>query len=321
MRIFHNAQFSNALNNLPEINALAKEGPARMIELGDHRYHNNVRAAARRIVQHGARLVLLAGPSSSGKTTTAHFLADTLAAMGHPAQILSTDDFYLGPTRAPLRPDGGRDLECPQAMDIPALQRCLRDLVLDGACVTPVFDFYRQRPAAQGRSVHLKPGGIAVLEGIHALNPLLSELLPADHRVMRLYISVQQEVRNGAEILLRPAQVRLVRRIVRDHNFRSTEPVQTLHMWRSVMEGEQAYITPWRTSADAAINSLHAYEFGVLRAYALPLLRAVEDEDPWVCREAQDLAFALTLFAPVPPALVPKNSLIREFIGGGLYES
>lgn len=315
MQAFQKDRFSHARNDVRVINALAAEGPAHIIELGDRRFQKHVQAVARQILQNGARLVLLAGPSSSGKTTTAHMLAQALTELGHPAQIISTDDFYLGAAHAPLRPDGTPDLECPQAMDLAALQQCLRDLVRTGGCDTPVFDFARQMSVPNGRTVRLAENGVAVVEGIHALNPLLTKLVPDERRIMRVFLSVRQEVRNGAEVLLKPAQVRLIRRIVRDHNFRSTSPVQTLRMWPSVMEGEARYISPWRKHADAAINSLHAYEFGVLRAYALPLLQTAEDADPAICREAQDLAFALMLFTPIPPALVPQTSLIREFIG------
>lgn len=311
---FADNPFFRTRNDVQAINALAEKEPDTLIARSDLRLQKHIESAARQIAARGARLVLLSGPSGSGKTTAARFLAEALTRLSHPAKNLSTDDFYLGAARAPRRPNGEPDLECPEAMDLPALQACVRGLALNSACETPVFDFSAQRPSGEHREIRLGKDGVAVLEGIHALNPLLTQDVPDLQNVVRVFLSVQQEVRIGPQVLLSPPQVRLVRRIVRDFRFRSTSPAQTLHMWPAVMEGERKYITPWKAGADLTLNSLLPYEFGVLRGCAVPLLRRVEDDTP-EGKTAQDLAFALALFHAIPLDKVPAQSLLREFIG------
>ena len=321
MMLLHPIEFVPFANDLSEINRMAQKDPARLVQRSDQRFHKSIADVARRVIVRGARVVLLAGPSSSGKTTTAHLLSDSLRALGHATEMISLDDFYLPEEQAPLREDGQRDFECLEALNVACIRRCLKDLLTNNSCEAPVFDFVRHRPSEQCRHLSLPPDGVTVIEGLHALNPALTSELSQDgvRGVMRGYISVKQDVRNHGEPVLSAHEVRIIRRIVRDFNFRGTSPEHTLAMWDSVMEGEQKYIRPFRSSADFTLNSLHAYELGVLRNPALLLLRGVNVQTGWVADEAQRLTFALMLCSAVPPALLPADSLIREFIGGGLY--
>ena len=260
---------------------------------------------------------MMAGPSASGKTTTAHRLADALRAGGTGAEIISLDDFYRGEYQAPLLPDGGHDYEHVEALNVEEVRSCLSELIEKGRCDMPVFDFSIHMPYSHRRRVVLEDGAVAVVEGIHALNPALIGTLPAG-AFRRIYISVKQGVRDGTEELLGPNDVRLVRRIVRDRNFRSTPPQRTLFMWKNVLDGERKYIKPFRKSADFTINSFHACEPCVLKTRAVTLLHTVPEGDPgW--ETARRLLGGLERFEPMDCGLVPGNSILREFIGGGIY--
>jgi uridine kinase len=177
----------------------------------------------------------------------------------------------------------------------------------------PVFDFEAHRPFPHRRSVTLKENGIALVEGIHALNPVLIGRLPS-LKVKRIYISVKQGIQDGERPLLGPNDMRLIRRIVRDYGFRKTGPERTLGMWGTVMAGERNYIKPFRNLADFTVNSFHVYEPCVLRDQAIRLLHTVS-EGSGCFGEARGLLAVLERFRPIDSGLVPRDSILREFIG------
>lgn len=306
-------------NSVQQINRAAGEDPAAFAQACERAFHDNVKSIAARLVaeEPACRLVMLAGPSASGKTTTAHILADALRETGTGAQIISLDDFYRGEHQAPLLPNGRHDYENVEALNVEEVRRCLGDLTTTGRCNMPVFDFSIRLPYPHRRQVVLEDREIAIVEGIHALNPELTGALPTA-RVKRIYISVKQGICDGERELLGPNEMRLVRRIVRDRNFRGTPPWVTLDMWGNVMDGERKYIKPFRCTADFTINSFHAYEPCVLKSQAADLLHTVPQEAP--DREtALRLLDALERIEPIDGSVVPKNSILREFIGGGIY--
>jgi uridine kinase len=311
-------EYTRFINNVEDINRMARQNPAKLVALSDGRFHKSVEEVAKKTIARGCRVVLLAGPSSSGKTTTAHLLSDALRQLGHETQMISLDDFYRPENEAPRREDGTRDFECLDALRVDCIQQCLRDLAVSNSCEVPQFDFVHHCPMRETRHLELSKDGVAVIEGLHALNPVLTKELPHG-AAERVYISVKQDVCTRSEILLQAREVRMIRRIVRDYNFRGTSPERTLKMWNSVMEGEHKYIRPFREDADFTVNSFHAYELGVLRTQALMLLRGVREPSGWIADQVQRLSFALMLFAPISSSLLPPTSLIREFVGGGLY--
>ena len=307
-------------NSVQQINRAVEKDPESFVMAGEKAYHDNLNRIADHLTEEEplCRLVMLAGPSASGKTTTAHLLAEILRKRGTGAQIISLDDFYRGEHQAPLLPDGSRNYESVDALNVPEILRCLGDLIEHGRCNMPVFDFSMQIPYPRRRQVVLENREVAIIEGIHALNPLLIQGLPVE-RIRRVYISVKQGIRdeNGTQ-LLGPNDMRLIRRIVRDRNFRGTSPGMTLGMWPNVMNGEYRYIKPFRSSANFTINSFHAHGPCVLKNQAVALLHTVPKGDPgW--ETAQKLLNALERFDSVDSGLVPKDSILREFIGGGLY--
>ncbi len=306
-------------NDLERINYEAEHSAPSFIARTEATFHRDIRNIAERIAssQDLCKVIMLAGPSSSGKTTTAHILLDALRECGIGSQVISLDHFYKGESDAPLLKNGQHDYESVEALNVPLLERCLLDLMEKNACEMPVFDFENHIPFSYTRSVRLGQRDIAVVEGIHALNPAISQHLP-EEGVLKIYISVKQGLDERGTLLLSPNQVRLIRRLVRDSLFRNNPPERTLNMWGTVMDGEYKYIKPYRGEADVTINSLHCYEPCVMRAEAIPLLEKVDPSEPYGAL-AQELAQRLGRFMPISKALVPETSLLREFIGGGIY--
>lgn len=311
-------KFITYRNSVEEINRAAQGDAQAFVLKAEQDYHKNIENIAKNIAGENpmCKLVMLAGPSSSGKTTTAHMLMNELHKVGIGCVSISLDDFYFGENRAPLLPNGKHDYECLEALNVDEIRKCLSGLVQNNRCEMPVFDFEQHVPYPHRRQVVLHDREVAVVEGIHALNPELISTLPA-LRVRRIYISVKQGILDCNNEILGPNDIRLVRRIVRDYNFRQTSPNTTLTMWPDVMRGERKYIKPFRKDADTTINSFHDYELCVLKEQALTLLHTVPKDSPNHAA-AQKLVHALACLSSVDTALVPKTSMIREFIGGGM---
>jgi len=306
-------------NELSRINVAAATTPEAFVTRTEEAYFQNILDIAKNIAKedNGCKLVMLFGPSSSGKTTTSHLLEHAFHEIGIGSTIISLDDFYRGEHQAPILPNGQHDYESVDALNVTEIESCLLSLVETNRCDMPVFNFEIHMPYPHKRHVVLKEHDIAIVEGIHAINPIVINQLPAE-KVKKIYISVKQGIMNGEAELFTANGMRLVRRIVRDYNFRGTKPERTLNMWPMVMEGERKYIKPFRNEVDYTINSLHLYETCVLKNQAIPLLQTVlEKSEQFVL--AQRLINSLQKFEPISSEFVPKKSIIREFIGGGIY--
>lgn len=303
------------INHLEQINDAAISNPLRMIEEVEGSYREHLRNIARNITERRTpvRIVMLSGPSSSGKTTTAHLLRDYLEDFGVRAIIISLDDFYLGREKAPRLPDGSFDYETVAALDEERIRQCLRDVIGSGKLSVPRYSFQLGRPDGPDQEYTLGPGDLAIVEGIHGLNPVFTRDIPED-LCMKLYVSVKQQIKDVNGEVISPWDLRLVRRIVRDIQFRDSTAENTLAMWPQVVEGENRYIRPYRISADYTVNSIHIYEPCVLRTVAIPLLRAIA-ADSLHYKKARDLESRLMRFEPVSMDLVPQNSMLREFLG------
>ena len=311
--------FAEYQNELSQINAAASSQPEAFVIETEQAYYHDIKEIATSIVEQkkACKLVMLSGPSSSGKTTTANLLQLAFREIGVTSTIISLDDFYRGECQAPLLPNGQHDYECVEALDVQDIENCLLGLLHENHCDMPVFNFEIHMPFPHRRQVTLNPQDIAIVEGIHALNPIFIDQLPIPG-VCKIYISVKQGIQEGSRELFTANGMRLVRRIVRDYNFRGTNPQHTLEMWHSVMNGERRFIKPYRAGADYTINSLHPYETCVLVNQALPLLKTVAT-GTGDYELAKRLIESLNKFIPISADLVPENSIIREFIGGGIY--
>ncbi len=307
---------------LAEINSAAIRDPGEMIAQMERLYERTIDSIAEFIIggDSGNKLLMLAGPSGSGKTTTAAMLCKRINAHGVNAIRVSLDDFYLGGDNAPRDEFGEPDYECVEALDVPLMRKCLTDIVGNKPVVLPRFNFHTKEREKEGTELNLKGDNIIVVEGIHALNPVICNDLP-DSKLLKVYCSVKQGIRayrGNKRNVIGPYDMRLIRRIVRDNQFRSTTADATMNMWPSVRRGEEKYLSPHKGRADVTINSIHIYEPCVMAPLALPLLKEIPKSSQNY-ELAKKLIKKLDKFNPIELSLVPESSLLREFLGGSIY--
>ena len=287
--------------------------PQEFVDLCEAEYDARIRRISQAVLDSGCAVVLLTGPSSSGKTTSANRLAQAIRAAGRRSEVISLDDFFVGEGRYPKRPDGSDDYECVEALDIPLLQYCLRDLAETGECDMPQFDFLTQLPRPERCHVDCRDG-VAVIEGLHAFNPLLTDHLPKS-AVLLVYAGMREEYCDdaGARVLA-TRDLRLARRITRDYLFRGHDADFTLNLWPHVISSENKSIKVFKNRADLVLDTSFSCEPGLWRAELLPMVQKMPPSAANAARLAS-LCAQLRLFAPVDPAMIPARSILREFIG------
>ncbi len=264
-----------------------------------------------------ARVVLIAGPSSSGKTTTSKKLALQLQAIGYVPKVISLDSYYRGRAETPKDENGNYDYECLEALDVKQINEDLLSL-FDGKTIdVPCYDFHEGKRYYKGETMNLGPNDILIMEGIHGLNDKLTPLVPPELK-FKIYLSALTQLNLDDHNRIATSDNRLIRRIVRDAQFRGKSAAGTISMWDSVQKGERLHIFPFQNNADAMLNTALDYELSVLKVYAAPLLRCVtpmEKEYGEACR----LLTFLDNFSTIPATAVPSQSIIREFIGGSAF--
>jgi len=261
------------------------------------------------------RVVLIAGPSSSGKTTFSKRLAVQMLAYGIAPFPLAMDNYFIDRERTPLNEEGEPDFESIRALDRERLDRDLRLLISGEAVLLPRYDF-RTGKSGEGELVELKSGEIVIMEGINGLNPELFPHLPA-RQTFRIYVSALTQLNLDSHNRISTTDTRLIRRIVRDARERGYSAQQTIQRWESVRRGEKRYIFPYQENADVMFNSALVYELAALKPFAEPLLRQVQVGSPEYI-EAKRLMALLEWFLPLDSDLIPDNSILREFIGGSI---
>lgn len=259
------------------------------------------------------RVVLIAGPSSSGKTTSAKRLSIDLKVMGMEPVSISLDDYYRGTEQTPRDENGQPDFECLEALDVPFLNEQLLALFRGEEVEIPAFDFKAGRRRAEGKKLRLGRRSILIIEGIHGLNDALTPAIERSKK-FKLYVSALTQLNLDDHNRIPTSDNRLLRRMVRDNQFRAAGAERTIRMWPNVQKGERKHIFPFQNSADAAFNSALDYELAVLKFYADPLLRSVKPTMTEYAEAVRLLSF-LENFAPIPPQYVPGTSILREFIG------
>ena len=265
------------------------------------------------------RVVLIAGPSSSGKTTSAKKLGLELQAMGYTPKLISLDCYYAGRDKAPLDENGKPDYECLEALNVELLNQNLVDLFAGKEVNIPSYDFHTGTSFFEEKNkMTLADNEILIMEGIHGLNPKLTAKVPEECK-FKIYLSALTQLNLDDHNRISTSDNRLIRRIVRDNNFRGKPAEGTIAMWPSVQKGEELHIFPFHNNADAILNTALDYELSILRVYAAPLLRRVP---PTMAEysEAQRLLNFLENFATIAPTEVPPRSIIREFIGGSAFK-
>ena len=302
---------------LRHINNAVLNSPAELIRQMEGQYAKRVSEIADFVMSTGSgrKLIMLSGPSSSGKTTTANMLVSRVKSSGANAVCLSLDDFFKGEGQAPLLPDGKYDYESVYALDVELMKQCLTELLEKGSTMMPRFDFAAKSPAPERYPLHIGGNDVIIVEGIHALNPIITDCL-TEEKMVKNYISVKQGIKEGDETVISAHQIRFLRRLVRDYQFRSSPPERTFEMWPQVLRGEKLYISAYKRLATVTINSIHIYEVNAIADKAIEILGGIPENSPYY-PEAQEYIRRLALFENLDEGLIPEDSLIREFIGQG----
>jgi uridine kinase len=302
-------------NKLEVINEKAKFDAEEFIEDCEKRYQAIIDKIVKRIIEEdGREIIMLAGPSSAGKTTTAKRLKEGLLEKGVTTYVLSLDDFYLNRDDIPYLPDGSQDYETVYALDLERLENDLNSLLRGETVETPIFDFTTgKRSDTQFNTITLGQEDVVIIEGLHALNPLITEKV--NGKLLKVYINVSSRIydENG-EVLLSKRNFRFLRRMIRDYKFRASSVDNTYKLWKNVTIGEEKYLFPYRDNADIKANTIHLYEPCVIKNQALPLLRDSEVSDEFH-EDAEKLCASLQRFFDIDEKKVPKDSLLREFLG------
>ncbi len=266
----------------------------------------------------GVKFVMIAGPSSSGKTTFSHRLSIQLRTYGLKPHPIGLDNYYVNHDDTPLDAYGKPDYECLEALDVEQFNRDMGELLAGKQVQLPTFNFKTGKREYSGKYTKLEKDDILVIEGIHGLNEKMSHSLPAECKY-KIYISALTCLNIDEHNRIPTTDGRLLRRIVRDARNRGTAAEQTIEMWSSVRRGEEKYIFPFQEEADAMFNSAMIYELAVIKQYAEPLLFSIKRGEPGY-HEAKRLLKFLEYFLGVSSEELPKNSLCREFVGGSCFD-
>ena len=310
------------VQNAPDIHEMLEQRKFRaFIRINEALHDKAIADIAETIANKGSRIILVAGPSSSGKTTFTGRLAIHLRVLGLSPVMISLDDYYRDRADLPREADGSIDLEALHTIDVPLFREHMQRL-MDGETVEiPRYSFHTGSRMEKGVPLKLMPGQPVLVEGIHGLNPALVEGIDEGY-IHRIFVSALTCLNLDDHNRIRTTDVRLLRRIVRDNQFRSTPPEETLAMWPSVRRGEETWIFPHQERADSMFNTALHYELPVLGHYAYALLKAISPESPHYLT-ARRLVKMLNYFPDIPETVleeVPPLSLLREFIGGCTIE-
>ncbi len=311
------------VRHVGDLNRLALNGEIKdLIHISEGLHEKKIAAIADEIaarMEEGLRLVTIAGPSSSGKTTFAKRLGIQLRVAGIEPVGLSLDDYYVDRDRTPRDEDGRHDFENIEAIDLDLFHEQLAELLEGREVLTPRYDFVTgmRKPKEKWKALRLEEGQILVIEGIHGLNPRLTENVPAN-RKFRIFASALTQLAIDNHNRIFTSDARLIRRIVRDRFFRGFTAERTLELWERVRRGEGRWIFPFQEEADVMFNSALVYEPAVLKTYAERFLLQVP-RTSHTYPEAYRLLKGLSIFVPIFPDEVPQTSILREFIGGSAF--
>lgn len=285
------------------------------IQACEELYNAQIHIAAQKIKENveSIKIVLLSGPSASGKTTTSFNIAKKLQQFAVHADVISLDDFYLNREYYPKLSNGQPDYESIYALDLDLIHQCFTRILEKKESYFPKYDFHTGQRVIEDRLVQCGKNDVLIVEGIHALNPLLTQNIN-QHNLIKIYASVRTVFKQGEIELLRPKEIRMMRRLIRDKNFRNSSIENTLNMWENVLKAEYENINPYRDSVDIKIDTTIDYEPCIYHHYLMDMLSNYPQGDPFYS-EMQKLSIALQNFYDIQKDCVPEDSLLREFIG------
>lgn len=308
------------INTVYKLNKRIREGREKeLILLAEALHEKKISDIADNIVKRkGIKMVLIAGPSSSGKTTFAKRLGIQLQLNGIKPITISVDNYFVEREETPRDENGEYNFEHIEAIDLELFNDHLTKLLNGEEIPVPTFNFKTGHKEYNGETMRIKDNEVLVIEGIHCLNDRLTQAIPREQKY-KVYISALTVLNIDDFNRISTTDTRLIRRTVRDNNFRGYEALYTLQKWPSVNRGEENYIFPFQEEADSMFNTSLIYEICVLKKYAMPLLKAIDNTHPEYS-EAKSLYEFLKYFEDISDEFVPKNSLLREFIGGSIFE-
>ncbi len=298
---------------LSEINELIRNDSKECVYRADEEYQGKIKDATDRLLRGRARIILLAGPSSSGKTTTAGMIRRYLQKNGSDALIISMDDFYRDKDDPSYPKDekGMLDFEALDALRVDEIKLCLKSILAGESFCVPRYIFGEGRSVKEAERITLPHNAFLIMEGLHALNPVFTEGLDKG-AVAKIYISVSSDIYEGDRILLSGRMIRFIRRMTRDSIYRATDVFSTLQRWESVTKGEDRNLYPYKDTADIKLNTFHLYELGLLKPLAQKAInaspRALEGE------YINGIISALEKVEPLDRELLSQNSLMKEFV-------
>ena len=316
----HSWQGILGMRTVGDLNDAIKKGYTnKLIQLSEALQEKKIGQIADEIARRkGIKMVLIAGPSSSGKTTTCKRLSVQLAINGLKPIGISLDDYFLNREETPLDENGDYDFEHLHALNIPLLNEQMNALFKGEEVELPRYNFHTGQSEWSGKKLQLKGNEILVVEGIHALNPELTQQIP-DENIFRVYASALTTILLDNHNYIPTTDNRLLRRIIRDYKYRGVSAQETIRRWPSVRKGENRWIFPYQENADAMFNSAMLFELAVIKQQAEPLLEQVP-ENCVEYAEAYRLRKFLRYIHPIPMDQSPPTSLLREFVGGSSFE-
>ena len=307
------------IKNAADLNALVSTGKVEeLIRISETKQSNELLRLAEKIYNNkDLKIVLLAGPSSSGKTTTSKKLCMFLRSFGVNPAVISMDDYFVEREETPLNEEGKPDYECLEAVDLKLFNNQIEQILKGEEVVTPTYNFLTGNKEYNNK-IKLGNSDVLVIEGIHALDKRVLTNI-SKNKIFRIYISALTELNIDNHNYISTTDNRLLRRIIRDNKTRGHGVQRTISTWPDVRSGEEKYIFPYQDNADYTFNSALIYEIGVLKTYAEPLLYAVDPSDSCY-EEAKRLINFLGFFLPIPADAIPKDSILREFVGGSFFK-
>lgn len=298
---------------LEQINQAAAICPEQFVYDIEEGFKSEIIDAAKFIVSSkNHKVVMIAGPSSSGKTTTAHMIKNELTKMGFESVIISLDDFFLGKDRVPFDENGHRNYDSIDSVDIEKIKKCIKEIINEGESRIPIYDFTKMQSKKETREIKVSKDSVVIIEGIHALNPVLIPNIDPES-IVKIYADVKQGIKDYNRKVLSARDVRFVRRVVRDFKYRAMPVERTVEMWESVCKNEDIYIKPYKRMCDFTINSFHIYEPCIFAKIALPFLDNVSVESRHY-KYVRHIFLNLKRFYPIDVKIIPEDSLMMEFI-------
>lgn len=318
--VYHSSKRSLHVDNVGDLNNLVMSNQiADFVQMSEYLQHQNIFNLSERILErkNEVKLITIAGPSSSGKTTFSKRLSLQLRALGVNPVTISIDDYYVDRVKTPRDKDGNYDFECLEALNIDMLNDNLSNLIAGKTVHLPVYNFQTGLSSIREESVALGKNEVIIIEGIHGLNDKLTYSISPNQK-FKIYISALTQINLDDNNRIATSDNRLIRRIVRDYKYRGYSAQRTLSMWQSVRSGEKKYIFPFQNDADGYFNSALHYEIAVLKPFITPLLTQIK-QDAHEYSEAMRLLSFLKYFVAIDSSMIPNTSIMREFIGGSFF--